>query len=343
LLDQNNVLVRFKNTPNRSEVAVILPCYNAEDYLQRSLTSVFTQSYSDWHVYAVDDGSTDHTVEILEANCSRCSFEIQRHGGPAAARNRAIEMSTSPFVAFLDADDEWLPQKLARQLDLLKQFPTLGLVCSLCVLQTAGKQTVDTFPGIAAPYSGRLFERLVRQCFIFTPTVVVRRRCLEDVGLFNESLLTSEDFNLWLRVAARWDIALLPELLAITHKRPGSLSAAIAPEKRLSNGVAAIADVRSKCPRLTRTEARALRTTLAERLYYEGSYLLLAGAKTAARAKLAEAQKLKITNWRAVAKLSLSILPNRVYRSILRSKGTLVDAGPSGNLGRFTPTDGLST
>jgi Glycosyl transferase family 2 len=334
--------VPITNTPVPPEVAVILPCHNVVGYLRRSLSSVLAQSYSDFHIYAVDDGSTDHTVRILEANRNRCSFVTQPHAGPAAARNRAIEMSSSPFVAFLDADDEWLPQKLARQVAFLKQNPKLGLVCSLCILQTAGKQSVNTMPGIEAPYSGKLFDRLVRQCFIFTPTVVVRRRCLDDVGLFNESLLTSEDFNLWLRIAARWDIALLPEVLAITHTRPGSLSTSIAPGKRLSNGVAAIEDVHSKCPNLTRAEAQALRATLAERLYCEGSYLLLTGAKAAARARLSAAQKLQIMNWRGFAKLSLSILPNRIYRSILGWKRNLADPQPPGNLGHFTPTDGIS-
>lgn len=331
-----------KNTPIQPEVAVILPCHNVESYLQRSLGSVFTQSHSDLHVYAVDDGSTDHTVQILETNANRCSFVSQPHAGPAAARNRAIQMSNSAFVAFLDADDEWLPQKIARQVAFLKQNPTLGLVCSLCVVQASEQQAVGVFPAIDVPRSGRLFHHLIRRCFVFTPTVVVRRSCLDDIGLFNESLLTSEDFNLWLRIAARWEIALLPEVLAITHKRPGSLSTTIAPERRLSNGVAAIEDVRSRCPELTRTETRALRAALAERLYFEGSYLLLAGAKAAARTRLAAAHELEIMNWRVLAKLGLSVLPNRVYRLLLGSKRELVDPGSFGSLGRLPQTDGSS-
>jgi glycosyltransferase involved in cell wall biosynthesis len=331
-----------KSAPIRPEVAVILPCYNVESYLQRSLSSVFAQSYSDVHVYAVDDGSTDGTVQILETNSNRCSFVTQHHAGPAAARNRAIQMSSSPFVAFLDADDQWLPQKLARQVAFLKENPTLGLVCSLCSVRAPGKQGVAVFPTIDAPHSGRLFHRLIRKCFIFTPTVVVRRSCLDDIGLFNESLLTSEDFNLWLRIAARWKIAILPEVLAITHRRSGSLSTTIAPEQRLGNGVAAIEDVRSRCPQLTRAEGRALRAALAERLYFEGSYYLFTGAKVAARTKLAAAHELKIMHWRALAKLGLSFLPTRVCRSLLGLTGELVDPRPSDSPGHFAPPDASS-
>lgn len=328
-----------QSAPMRSEVAVILPCYNVENYLQRALNSALSQSYSDFRIYAVNDGSTDRTVQILEANSHFCSFVTRPHGGPAAARNRAIQMSSSPFLAFLDADDEWLPQKLARQMALLKQDPALGLVCSLCSVRAPGTHGGAVFPALNAPHSGRLFERLIRNCFIFTPTVVVRRSCLEDAGLFNESLLTSEDFNLWLRIAARWKIALLPEVLAITHKRRGSLSATIPPELRLGNGVAAIEDVRSRCPQLTAAEERALRAALAERLYFEGSYLLSRGAKAVARTKLAAARELQITHWRALAKLALSFLPAHACQSLAGLKRKLAERSSPGKPAQFAPPD----
>jgi hypothetical protein len=327
------------SAPIRSEVAVILPCYNLEGYLQRSLNSVFAQSYSNFHIYAVDDGSTDHTVKILESNSHLCSFVRQPRAGPAAARNRAIRVSRSPFVAFLDADDEWRPQKLERQIACLKQDPTLGLVCSRCSISVPGSQGEGVFPGVDAQYYGRLFQRLIRNCFIFTPTVVVRRSCLEDIGLFNESLVTGEDFNLWLRIAARWKIALIPEVLAITYKRSGSLSATVSPEQRLSNGVAAIEDVRSKCLQLTPAEEDALRVALAERLYYQGSYLLSTGDKAVARTKLSAARQLQITHWRALAKLGLSFFPTRVCQSLLGLKRKIAGRSCCSDPAQFAPRD----
>ena len=299
----------------RPEVAVVLPCYNVERFLQRSLGSVIAQTYSDFHIYSVNDGSTDHTVRILEANSQVCSFVTQPRRGPAAARNRAIQMSASPFVAFLDADDQWRPHKLERQIALLKADPALGLVCSLCSVVGEGTQG-GLYPAFDAPHSGNLFQRLIRNCFIFTPTVVVRRSCLEDVGLFNESLLTSEDFNLWLRIAARWKIALVPEELATIHKRPGSLSATISPQERLRNGVVAIEDVRSRCRQLPPAELRALRIALAERLYFEGSYHLYTGARSPARSRLLAAGRLHITHWRALVKLGLTFLPVRACQAV---------------------------
>lgn len=314
-----------QRTPNRHEVAVIVPCYNVEGYLQRSLDSAFAQTFKDFHIYAVNDGSTDRTLEVLEANVRECSFVSQPHAGPGAARNRAIEMSQSPFIAFLDADDEWLPTKLERQIKLLKEDSTLGLVSSLCSVSEPGHETTATSAFNGIPHSGKLLRYLARSCFVFTPTVVVRRSCLADVGLFNESLAVSEDFNLWLRIAARWRIACLPAVLAVTHKRSGSLSVLISPEQRLRNGIAALEHVRANSPGLSRTEARALRSALSERVYFYGSHLLSAGANAPSRRELASAFKLQPTRWRALAKLVLSFLPAKLVNSLCLLKARLLN------------------
>jgi hypothetical protein len=173
------------------------------------------------------------------------------------------------------------------------------------------------------PHSGRLFAHLARNCFVFTPTVVVRRQCLEEVGLFNESLTVSEDFNLWLRIAARWEIAIVPEVLAIAHKRPGSLSASISPEKRLRSGVASLHHVTATCPHLSSIEHHALRLALAERIYFYGSYLLSIGAKEASRENLASVLKLQPTHWRALAKLALSFVPCAAPAALAEQKSTI--------------------
>ena len=300
----------------RSEVAVVLPCYNAETTLQRALDSVFIQTYTDFHVYAVDDGSTDRTLQVLAANAHRCSYVSQVHRGPAAARNRAIRMANSPFIAFLDADDEWLPVKLERQIALLKDHPGVALVCSFCLLGDSANEGGRVLSH-NVPESGRLFKELIRNCFVFTPTVVVRRRCLEDVGLFRESLVVSEDFNLWLRIAARWRIAYLQESLAVVHKRHGSLSAAVSDADRLSNGISALQDVKAKCGQLSRLEARALRQALAERFYFYGSFLMETGVKGPARRALASSLRFQTSQWRALAKLAISFLPFRLLQSLL--------------------------
>lgn len=290
---------------------MIVPCYNAETTLQRAVNSVVAQTYRDFAIYAVDDGSTDRTPALLSAFTDRLSFVRQKHRGPAAARNRAILMSDSRFIAFLDADDEWLPLKLERQISLLKRDPSLGLVASFCAIKSCATGQTSTFAPADIPFSGNLFRQLARRCFVFTPTIVVRRHCLEEVGMFNESLAVSEDFNLWLRIAARWKIALFPEVLAIVHKRQDSLSGTVASDDRLRNGVAALEHVRSSYSKLSFADTSALHKAIAERMYFHGSFLLSSGAKSAARRRLASVLRYQPTHWKALAKLALSLLPVR--------------------------------
>ena len=131
-------------------------------------------------------------MRVLETYAPRCVSIFQAHAGPAAARNRAIRESVSPFIAFIDADDEWLPEKLDRQLSLLRQNKSLGMVCSHCLISESGHEESRHILAGNVPDTGRLFQHLVRNCFVFTPTVVVRRQCLEKIGLFNEALPVSE-------------------------------------------------------------------------------------------------------------------------------------------------------
>ncbi|MGA2809756.1 MAG: glycosyltransferase family A protein [Candidatus Acidiferrum sp.] len=304
-------------------MAVVIPCYNVERYLERALESVLAQTYRDLCFYAVDDGSTDGTAQILRKYSRRGVCTYQAHCGPAAARNRGIRMSQSPFVAFLDADDEWLPNKLEHQVACLKRDPLIGLICSGCASSEGGRFG-PSFVGTGnLPPQGRLFEQLVRDCFVTTPTVVVRRECLEQVGLFDESLLVSEDFNLWLRIAAQWKIAFVPEILAIRHTRPDSLSLSADAEVRLRNGVAALEKLASACAELSPREREAMKQALAVRIYRYGSYLLSIGECSASRGELLSAWTARPSNIRALVKLFLSFLPLRVFRSLLETNREL--------------------
>lgn len=305
------------NSKTRAEVAVIVPCHNVEGCLERALDSVLAQTYTNLCFYAVDDGATDGTAKVLEKYAIRGVCVHQAHAGQAAARNRGIRMSESPYVAFLDADDEWLPTKLDRQIALLKQDPSIGLVCAACAPGKGDSIRTRVSLNTMPPMCGKLFEQMVRDCFVFTPTVVVRRQCLEKVGLFDESLVVGEDFNLWLRIAARWKIAFLPEVLAIRHSRPNSLSLSTRAEVRLLSGIACLENVKAVCLGLSFRERRALRWALAEQTYRYGSYLISSGAMTASKSKLMSALKLRPLHWRALVKLGLSFLPLEVSASFM--------------------------
>jgi len=248
-------------------------------------------------------------------------------------------MSDSPFVAFLDAHDEWVPKKLERQISLLKRDPSLGMVSSFCWISGPGKEKRAISPAYGVPSSGRLFRRLLQNRFIFTSTVVVRRQCLEEVGLFNESLAVNEDFNLWLRIAAHWRTAFMTEVLAVVHHPP--LSASNSREEWLKSEVIALDHVRSSCKELPLGAALALQNALVERTCSYGSFLLSRGAKASARSELLAALKLQPCHWRALTRLGLSFLPTGVVNS-LEERTTRLPRQSSGNLSPLTSRDASS-
>jgi len=295
------------------EVAVIVPCYNAASCLARALDSALAQTFAHSHVFAIDDGSTDDTQAALLPYAGRITQIPQPHAGQATARNHGIRLSDSPYIAFLDADDEWLPEKLQRQLEILKRDPQIGLLYSDCFTSGTGPDAGSHFARVGVPASGRSFEQFLRSCNVFTPTAIVRRECLEDVGLFNESLAVGEDFNLWLRIASKWKVAVIPEVLAIRHRRPGSLSATTTPERTFGSSIASFEHIMQSCPSLSPHERYALSRALADRHYHYGAYLLQKGYRALARDQMRKAMHRGRRDWRVLGKFGLSFLHPRAF------------------------------
>lgn len=184
------------------KVSVIIPTYNYGRYLIEAVESVLNQTYKDFELIVVDDGSTDNTREVLKPYLHRLRYMYQENQGISAARNRGFQESTGEYIAYLDADDVWLPEKLAKQIPLLDEDPSLGFVCGathemdqdgkIFHLRNKPRRSEDTF------------ESLFRKNFIPTLTVVIRRSCLETVGGFDTSLPLSQDYDMWLRLAKRY-------------------------------------------------------------------------------------------------------------------------------------------
>jgi len=302
------------------EFAVVIPCYNAAPYLGRALDSVFAQTYRSFYTFVIDDGSTDDPAAVLRPYGDRI-FSIRRpHAGQASARNQGIRLSNSPYVAFLDADDEWLPTKLERQIEVLHRDPRIGLVYSDCFNNADDNTKGSHFARVGTPGSGRVFEHFLNRCGVFTPTAVVRRECFNHVGLFNEALPVGEDYNLWLRIAAGWDVAVIPEVLAIRHVTPGSLSQTTSLDRALSTVITAFEDVMQACPELKPDQRRALRRAIAKRYYGYGSHLLEKGERRLSREQILQAMRYGLQDWRPIAKLALGFLPYRAYARLPKIK-----------------------
>ena len=210
-------------------VSVVIPAYNAAAYVGAALDSVFAQTFTDYEVIVVNDGSPD-TVELeaaLAPYMSRILYIRQENRGPSGARNAALRAARGEYVALLDSDDSWLPEYLSEQMKVLTADPRLDLIYADAWLfgdtALAGRTFMQGSPS-RGPVS---FESLLRyESSIITTSVVARRQALIDAGLFDEAFIRCEDFDLWIRLAHRGGrIAYQRQVLARHRAHNASLAA----------------------------------------------------------------------------------------------------------------------
>jgi glycosyltransferase involved in cell wall biosynthesis len=197
---------------------VIIPTYNNACFLPDAIQSVLTQTYRDFEIIVVDDGSTDNTLQVLDPFRDSIRYIAKSRGGPASARNTGIRASGGGLIAFLDADDLWMAEKLQLQVTCLKINPETGLVFTNRVL--SNKQGLVCSKGddrILNLPKGNLFGHLLATNLIVMSTVMVRRSCLDQIGLFDESLYGAEDINLVLRLSHSFGFQCIDR--ALVHKR----------------------------------------------------------------------------------------------------------------------------
>lgn len=193
-------------------VSVIIPTYNRAALVQEAAASVLAQSCRDFELLVVDDGSTDGTQAALDTFAGKIRvLSLPSRRGVSAARNAGINAAQGEWLAFLDSDDLWLPEKLARQLAFMEANPQYLL-----------SQTEETWvrrgvtvnpPRTHKKEGGRIFLRSLERCLVSPSAVVVHRRLFEAHGGFDEELPAAEDYDLWLRLAWRYEVGLLPEPL----------------------------------------------------------------------------------------------------------------------------------
>jgi glycosyltransferase involved in cell wall biosynthesis len=204
-------------------VSIILPTYNRPDYLAAAIESVYRQSFRDWELLIADDGSDPQTLDYLQAQSDPPRVKLLRlshSGNPPAVRNAALLEAQGEFIAFLDSDDVWMPDKLQKQLDSLRchggrPWSYTGFI----QVGDGGKP----LPGIRAAsfpaIEGRIFDQLVReQARVAQSSVMVSRELLRRVGGYDEQLPVCGDYELWLRLAQRCDIDCIAEPLVLVRR-----------------------------------------------------------------------------------------------------------------------------
>lgn len=190
-------------------VSVVIPTYNRAGLLKRAVESVLAQTFTDYEILIIDDGSTDDTESVVASLPGTIRYIRQANKGVSAARNLGMELAHGDLIAFLDDDDEWLPEKLARQVPL---FDEARVGIAYCGFEHVF--LVDDVTHIISPtYQGdcyRLFVSRLMVMLMATPGVILRREAIAQVGGFALELRLIEDNDLWIRVARHWHVAAIP-------------------------------------------------------------------------------------------------------------------------------------
>lgn len=185
-------------------VSVIIPTHNRADLVDEAVQSALNQTYENMEIIVVDDGSTDHTGEILEKYADHVLYVYQERGERSKARNHGFHCSHGDYIAFLDSDDTWLPHKTKAQVTLLENNPDIGVVYSEAeFVDEIGMPCAHTIDRDALRRKrDRLYEDLLTANVVGSPSaVMMRRRCFEQAGMFDVSMNTCEDLDLWRRMA----------------------------------------------------------------------------------------------------------------------------------------------
>ena len=205
-------------------VSVIIPTYNRADLVRQAVASVKAQTFRDFEIVVVDDGGTDGTCEALAAGPELRVLRHSHRQGVAAARNTGVAAARGEWLAFLDSDDLWLPDKLARQISWLEGQPEL-LICQTDETWVRRGVRVNK-PAAHRKVAGQIFLPSLARCMISPSAVVLHRRLLEDHGVFDATLPAAEDYDLWLRLTWRYEVGLVDEPLVIKRGgHPDQLSA----------------------------------------------------------------------------------------------------------------------
>lgn len=216
-------------------ISVVVPCFNAERWIGATLESVRAQGWSNIEVLVVDDGSSDHSAELIRDRFPEVRLLQQANSGVAAARNLGIRSAAGDWIAFIDADDIWLPGKLAAQWKALQEQPEARLACTEWHVWHSQEPSPDQAlleQLIAEPNhhdgcagcSGWVYTQLLLECCIWTSTVLAKRTLFDEIGAFDPSLRIGEDLDLWLRVSRVTPVVRVSQPLALYRMHPNNIT-----------------------------------------------------------------------------------------------------------------------
>ncbi len=210
-------------------ISVVIPAYNAERTILETIASVQQQTFSDFELIVINDGSIDRTLELLNSvEDSRLNIFSYSNGGLPTARNRGISRASGEFIAFLDADDLWTPDKLELQVEALQQHPDAGVAYSWTSFMEEKEGSLSFKPCEPVFFQGNVYANLLVGDFIYNGSnTLIRKQAIESTGEFEPTLKSCEDWDYWLRLAARWHFVVVPKYQILYRRSSGAMSSKV--------------------------------------------------------------------------------------------------------------------
>jgi len=297
------------------QVSVIIPVYNGEKYIEEALESVFTQTFQDFEVIVINDGSTDGTEQRLAKYFPRIRYLLQDNQGQSASRKVGLELAKGSLIAFLDADDVWLPKKLERQVEFTHTHPEYGIVTTDQECFRGDEVVCPSYKGLFEIANGFILEKIIFGHWISASAALIRRECFDKVEFYSsEPPEFSEDWLMWMQIAAYYPVHFIDEVLV--RRRLHAANASYQREEgQFQSLLRNLEILREKIPQL-KARPDLINEAAFRICFNRGLGDLRAVRLPRAREKLRRAVGYKPYSFKALLLLAVSYLPSSVLGAI---------------------------
>lgn len=333
------------------EVSVVIPTYNNAGFIIRTIQSVFDQTYSNYEIIIIDDGSTDNTKQVLSPVMHKVKYYAQRNQGQSAARNKGIQKAKGNFIAFLDDDDLWHQDNLKIKLDILKKHPEIGAVFSdfrlfnknsfitptspleyykslkrykkdvAVIFKERGRMRLNDHLEVEYFY-GNIFDDLFLGNFILTSTFVARKKVADKIGWFKPDIRTQEDYEFYLRFSKKYPMAFVNEKLVDYRRSDNQLTGHSYIESITKSVVSIIDQYRDDFCK--RKKTKIFNRRKAGSLVRLSEVYLVKGLKSEARNIISEGIRLNPCLMKNYLNLIVSFMPVRLLNFLRKKKNLLL-------------------
>jgi glycosyltransferase involved in cell wall biosynthesis len=230
------------------KISVIIPTYNYGEFICDSIESVINQTYKDFEIIVVDDGSTDNTPEVVKKYKDRVSYIYKENEGPSSARNYGIKNAKGEYLCFLDSDDIFLPEKLELQAKYMEDHrdDNIGLIYSDYYCVSRKLKIIDYYESIGFSSQIEAIKYLFNYNYINTSTVMIPKTCIDRIGIFNEKYRYLEDYDLWLRLGCNYKFLYINEPLVKTRSHYKNHRNKVGDVEMINNAKKIKEDIRSQ-------------------------------------------------------------------------------------------------